>query len=718
MTMKRQKTLHRFAAVAAVLLTLCLVFMMPVGAESVENCNNDASCSHVAAIGTTHYDTLAEAITAANSATSDVTIELLRDAELVTGITINNSNNVDTTINGNNYNKIIPADGASFNGLIITVRTNLTITSTNISGFTTTSDIVNAYKGADLTLKNCIFKENSCRSVVRAQSGYDNTVILENTVFNNNNAAEGIVYSGDGVGTYMITNCEFGSNTCYNAAAPVALPGSVSITGSTFTNNEVTSTWSYAASAAYCWGSDVDITDNTITGNKVKATGATAAAALIVKTGENDIDLSGNAIDDTNVVQTRETSDGTFVDAADAAVFVRASGSGTVTIDSGTIVGTVASSSSSQGVGILITGGTFSTDVSEYVADSYVCIKISETKYIVANPDYTIELFPISIPAFTEGETPSSVEVAVINKGNLPVNVTVVEFDKAAILTNGTLPGPIAGFGGIGKFTLTPVASLKADTYTVKITVATKEGGPVTQDVTFTVNAKDTPPITPPTETPDQPAGRPTSGGGADTGSGNYNEYPRQADGKAGEISFGTSKTVKSVDLPAGVTGEVKLIAKSTNPGPEGKNIFHVFEINIPNYPTGEKATIKFEMTLAEIEAKGLTAADVCLYHFNKETGLWEKLPTTYKVVDGKVYFESVTTGFSPFAIVFEEGAATLAAGEDKPVTPPTETPDVPNTPGTLPPTDTPDTPETPASPAPILAVLAGLGAVAALRRK
>ena len=34
MTMKKQKTLHRFAAVAAVLLTLCLVFMMPVGAEA------------------------------------------------------------------------------------------------------------------------------------------------------------------------------------------------------------------------------------------------------------------------------------------------------------------------------------------------------------------------------------------------------------------------------------------------------------------------------------------------------------------------------------------------------------------------------------------------------------------------------------------------------------------------------------------------------------
>ena len=33
MTMKKQKTLHRFAAVAAVLLAFCLVFMMPAAAE-------------------------------------------------------------------------------------------------------------------------------------------------------------------------------------------------------------------------------------------------------------------------------------------------------------------------------------------------------------------------------------------------------------------------------------------------------------------------------------------------------------------------------------------------------------------------------------------------------------------------------------------------------------------------------------------------------------
>ena len=137
---------------------------------------------------------------------------------------------------------------------------------------------------------------------------------------------------------------------------------------------------------------------------------------------------------------------------------------------------------------------------------------------------------------------------------------------------------------------------------------------------------------------------------------------------------------------------------------------------DIPNYPTGKEAVISFELTLAELDANGVSPEDICLYYFDKETGVWTKLATTYKVVGDKSIYEAVTTGFSPFSIVFEKGAATPAAGADDPVTPPTETPDVPDTPVTpQQPTDKPDEPETPA---PILAVLAGLGAAAVLRRK
>ena len=364
-----------------------------------------------------------------------------------------------------------------------------------------------------------------------------------------------------------------------------------------------------------------------------------------------------------------------------------------------------------------ITGGVYGDVVdSNFIADDYYLVwntdaTTAETyKYAVGNHvDVSVSLESQNgIPDLIEGDDLELVFV-IGNNGNIPVNVSAITVTEG--LTNTTVSSKLINPMETATFTVTGTA-LKAGTYTVAVTVE-EFPDDTWSKVIFDVVAKEV--VVP---TPDQPTLSPsTSNGGKDTGSGNFAEYPRQADGTAGEIDFGSSKDVKSVDLPEGVTGAVTLVAKSNHPAPEGKDTHKVFEINIPNYPTGKPATIKFEMTLAEIEAKGLTAADVCLYHFDKETGVWTKLPTTYKVVDGKVYFEAVTTGFSPFAIVFEEGAATPAEGADEPVTPPTETPDVPGE--DLPEIpDVPTTPEEPSSPAPILAVLAGLGAAVVLRRK
>ena len=205
----------------------------------------------------------------------------------------------------------------------------------------------------------------------------------------------------------------------------------------------------------------------------------------------------------------------------------------------------------------------------------------------------------------------------------------------------------------------------------------------------------------------------PSDGPSKDTGSGNYNEYPRTVtDG--GEVSFGTSKIVKSVDLPKGVTGEVKLIAKSETPGPEGKETYNVFEINILNYPKGEKAVIRFTISAAELEAKGFGPADICLYHYDEENG-WTPLSTSYKVTNDGVSYESETDSFSPFAIVFEKGAATERVDAEVPE-------DIPGvTPGDDEPLPSiPDTPtETPQTPSPVFGVIAGLlGAGLLLRRK
>ena len=62
----------------SLLLALCLVVgMVPLAAsaEKVENCQGGDSCQHAAAIGTTHYDTLAEAL---NAAVDGNTVVVLR----------------------------------------------------------------------------------------------------------------------------------------------------------------------------------------------------------------------------------------------------------------------------------------------------------------------------------------------------------------------------------------------------------------------------------------------------------------------------------------------------------------------------------------------------------------------------------------------------------------------------------------------------------------
>lgn len=75
----------------ALLLTLCLLAgLLPATAlaESVSNCTPGDNCTtHEAAIGSTHYDTIGEAIDAANktSGSDTITIKLLRDAMLTGG---------------------------------------------------------------------------------------------------------------------------------------------------------------------------------------------------------------------------------------------------------------------------------------------------------------------------------------------------------------------------------------------------------------------------------------------------------------------------------------------------------------------------------------------------------------------------------------------------------------------------------------------------------
>ncbi|MBO5003544.1 PGF-pre-PGF domain-containing protein [Methanocorpusculaceae archaeon] len=109
-----EKKHRRLLSAAAVLLAVCLAFVGVAGAEVTEE-------NVVASVETTYYDTLANAISAANSISGGATVKLLKDVTLGEIITI--SGNV--TINGND--KTITRDD-SYTGTLFTVNPGAKLT--------------------------------------------------------------------------------------------------------------------------------------------------------------------------------------------------------------------------------------------------------------------------------------------------------------------------------------------------------------------------------------------------------------------------------------------------------------------------------------------------------------------------------------------------------------------------------------------------------------
>jgi len=215
-----------------------------------------------------------------------------------------------------------------------------------------------------------------------------------------------------------------------------------------------------------------------------------------------------------------------------------------------------------------------------------------------------------------------------------------------------------------------------------------------------------------------------SSGSAVDTGSGNYQYYPRDVPAD-GIVSFGTSKVVTGMELPTGSSGKVTLNIKPDFAMPE--NGFYAFEIDAPGYNLAAKINggLSFQIPVADLEAAGFTANDIVLFHGTvgeDGTITWEALPTNLvRNEAGIAYYKAAIAGCSPFYIGFVKDGSVVNTEVIEPVIPDTpETPVTPDEPEVLPPVDTPDTPEQPAeSPAPILGmVLGGLAAAVVLRRK
>ena len=297
---------------------------------------------------------------------------------------------------------------------------------------------------------------------------------------------------------------------------------------------------------------------------------------------------------------------------------------------------------------------------------------------------------------------PGEKTVTITNGGNVPVTLVIPASNNYEL----SLDKTELSVSGVATLTIQPEAGLAVGNYAENIVVETKQGSKVTIPVSFLVYQPSSGGSTKPVEEPEEPvepetpvdpetpteepiAGETTVETEVTDGGEVELENPTTGGSAAAEED---EAKITGVVLPTGTDSEVTFVPVSEQAAPEGKETQtkKVFEINVPTYEKGKAATIKFTMTVAELAADGKEAADVALWHFDEETGEWTKLVTSYTIVDGVVYFEAITNDFSPFAIIYEDEPA------DKPV----------------------DEPETPASPAPVLGLIAALGAAVVLRRK
>ena len=132
-------------------------------------------------------------------------------------------------------------------------------------------------------------------------------------------------------------------------------------------------------------------------------------------------------------------------------------------------------------------------------------------------------------------------------------------------------------------------------------------------------------------------------------------EYQSYADEK-GEVFFAESPVVTGMHIPVGTAGRVSLLPEPVSAGPQCQEVYGVFAISIENYPEGYESSIRYTLSLAEIEDKGFSPADVCLCFHDGDS--WVMLPTEYYMDETRVFFESVTTALGEFAIVSKDCAA------------------------------------------------------------
>lgn len=138
-----------------------LLSFLPVTAlaDGAANCPDQGSCTHQAAIGSTHYDTLKQALQAAEE---NQTVTLLKSITINSNQASNQSELlIDTplTLEGNGHTISAGNFSASAHIMGVEGTHHVTIQNLTIQGCETSKHCLNIYKSTDVTLKNLTLKD-------------------------------------------------------------------------------------------------------------------------------------------------------------------------------------------------------------------------------------------------------------------------------------------------------------------------------------------------------------------------------------------------------------------------------------------------------------------------------------------------------------------------------------------------------------------------------
>ena len=327
----------------ATLLALCLIVgMIPVAASagSMTDCPGDDTCTHAAAIGDTHYDTLQEAIDAVSANENNHVIEVLRNlqpedvgAEKQEMRFTKEGQSVTLELNQHEittaYEEAIHINAAN---VTLTIQNGTIRNYYNIGNY---SDGLYAFQNSNnltLTLDNVTLDSRTQTLAVQGLTSNSNVTIRNSTL--NSDEQLGIYYPPKS-GVLTIENSVITAGT-----GVVVKGGTVNILGE---ETKIVTDGNKVVPEDYYTGATDGSSSLTMTGD-----------ALYVESGYNDRDIVVNV------------QNGTLKSTNSYAIqmFVKTDEEVAVKRD------------------VAVSGGTFSSDVSEYVADGYTMVE-SESGYTV-----------------------------------------------------------------------------------------------------------------------------------------------------------------------------------------------------------------------------------------------------------------------------------------------------------------------------------------------